>query len=59
LTKEKPDKYADLMEIIRKIFEENKGRYGYRRVMLALKNQGLILNHKTVLRLMKKLSIKS
>lgn len=31
---------------------ENKARYGYRRIAIELKNRGLILNHKTVLKLM-------
>ncbi len=33
---------------------ESKGRYGYRRVCLALKNRGIVVNHKKVLRLMRK-----
>jgi len=37
----------------------NKGRYGYRRVTLELKNQGLNINHKKVQRLMKKLNLQS
>ena len=32
-----------------------KGRYGYRRVTDELHNQGIMLNHKTVQRLMKEL----
>ena len=39
------------------IFNQNKGRYGYRRILLELKNLGYVINHKTVLKLMKSLSI--
>ena len=41
------------------IFHEHKGRYGYRRIVFALRNAGYYLNHKTVQRLMGELGIKS
>jgi hypothetical protein len=31
----------------------HKHRYGYRRITDELNNQGMVINHKTVLRLMK------
>lgn len=34
------------------IYHKNKGRYGYRRITLALRNSGLDVNHKCVQRLM-------
>ncbi|MFA3232335.1 IS3 family transposase [Acinetobacter baumannii] len=34
------------------IYHKHKGRYGYRRITLALKNMGLTINHKCVQRLM-------
>jgi len=37
----------------------NKGRYGYHRVTLELKNQGFNINHKKVQRLMKKFNLQS
>ena len=49
----KPDKYADLKEMIIQIFKENKGRYGYRRITMELHNRGYIVNHKLVRKLMK------
>ena len=49
----KPDKYADLKEMITQIFKENKGRYGYRRITMELHNRGYIVNHKLVCKLMK------
>ena len=54
-----PDKYKEIKEEIKLIFFENKGRYGYRRITLELENRGFNINHKTVLRLMKELGLKS
>ena len=48
----KPDKYSSIKQKIIEIYDEHKGRYGYRRITLELKNQGYKINHKTVLRLM-------
>lgn len=53
------DKYADLKAKIRTIFDEHKGRYGYRRITLAVRDAGHRVNHKTVQRLMTELQIKS
>jgi putative transposase len=51
------DKDADLKQEILAIFQENKSRYGYRRVTLELKNRGINVNHKKVKRIMKILSL--
>ena len=48
----KADKYEVVRERICEIFKESKGRYGYRRVTLQLRNEGFTINHKTVERLM-------
>ena len=45
--------------MIEKIYHDHKGRYDYRRVHLELRNQGIMLNHKTVQRLMGLLGLKS
>jgi putative transposase len=55
----RPDKYAEVKELIKQIFEEHQGRYGYRRITMELHNRGLKINHKTVQRLMKKMGLKS
>ncbi len=47
------DKYESAKQEITAIYHENKGRYGYRRITMALRNRNLPLNHKTVQRLMK------
>ena len=56
---ELPDKYSVIKELIKSIYHNHKGRYGYRRITDEIKNKGLIINHKTVLRLMKLLELKS
>lgn len=45
--------------MIKQIYHRHKGRFGYRRITLAMKEKGIIINHKTVLRLMKILGLKS
>lgn len=50
---DKDKKNKDIMDKIKKCFEQHKGRYGYRRITLALQAEGLVINHKKVKRLMK------
>ena len=54
----KPDKYAEEKEVIRQIFHENKGRYGYRRITAEMHNRGYEINHKTVQKIMKQWGLK-
>nr|WP_149135235.1 IS3 family transposase [Cupriavidus campinensis] len=53
------DRYAELKARIRELFAQHKGRYGYRRITAALRKAELIVNHKTVQRLMKAMGLKS
>lgn len=53
-----PDKYNEVKEVIKQIFHEHRGRYGYRRITLELRSRGYQLNHKTVRRLMNKVGVK-
>lgn len=53
------DKHVDLKAKIRSIFDHHKGRYGYRRITLALREIGEQINHKAVQRLMGQLKLKS
>jgi len=55
----KPDKYKEIKELIIKIYHENKGRCGYRRIRDELVAKGYKINHKTVYKLMKELGLKS
>ena len=54
-----PDKYQEIKALIKAIYQRHKGRYGYRRITDELQNKAIIINHKTVLRLMKTLGLKS
>ena len=54
-----PDKDESIKESIIKIYHLHKGRYGYRRITLELRNNSIIINHKKVVRIMKELGIKS
>lgn len=53
------DRHAGLKDKISEIYHHHKGRYGYRRITLSLRRQGLQVNHKTVQRLMTELSLRS
>jgi len=55
----KPDKYAEVKIRITEIYDKHKGRYGYRRITLELRNFGILINHKTVQRLMRVMGLKS
>lgn len=51
--------YADEKQRIKTLFHHHKGRYGYRRITLALRNEGGSLNHKTVRKLMRQQQLAS
>jgi putative transposase len=53
------DKYRDVKVQIKRIYYYHKGRYGYRRITIEMNNLGYNINHKTVLRLMRVLGLKS
>jgi transposase InsO family protein len=52
-----PDKYSRAKEELTAVYHEHKGRYGYRRIKMELRDRGFTLNHKTVQRLMKELGL--
>jgi putative transposase len=56
MKKGNPDQ--ELESAIQHLFEEHNENYGYRRIHLTLRNLGLNVNHKKVLRLMQKLGLK-
>lgn len=58
-SRNKTDKYQEIKDLIKGIYHRHKGRYGYRRITAELNNIGLTINHKTVLKLMKTLGLKS
>ena len=53
------DRYQTEKSEITTIYHEHKGRYGYRRIHLVLRQMGYLLNHKTVQKLMGQLKLKS
>lgn len=52
------DKYEKEKNEILEIFNAHKGRYGYRRILMIMRNKGYTINHKTVQKLMKILGLK-
>lgn len=48
-----------LKEHINHIYHHHKGGYGYRRITLELNNQGMVINHKKVQRLMQEMGLKA
>lgn len=54
---DKPDKYTEVKAEIRRIYDESKGRYGYRRITAKLRGTSYYVNHKTVQRLMREMGI--
>lgn len=58
LKKKNKDKYESEKQDILEIYNTHDGRYGYRRICLELKTNGCLLNHKTVLKLMKSLNLR-
>jgi putative transposase len=53
------DKYSELKDAIKTVFERHKGRYGYRRIASVVRQSGHLVNHKVVQRLMGVLGLKS
>lgn len=53
-----PDKDTDLKSRISDVYHEHKGRYGYRRITDELHNEGHLVNHKKVQRIMRELGLK-
>lgn len=53
------DKYTEVKKTIERIYHKHKGRLGYRRITILLRQSGLVINHKTVFRLMDSLKLKS
>lgn len=55
----KTDKYEDIKLKIKSIYNQHKGRYGYRRITHELNKLGVKINHKTILKLINSLGLKS
>jgi transposase InsO family protein len=55
----KPDKHAALKELVKRVYHKEKGLYGYRRVALAIRSQGTLVNKKVIERLMAESGLRS
>ena len=53
------DGYDAVRKRIMEIYEANCGRYGYRRVTAQLRNEGIVINHKTVQKLMGQMELQA
>ena len=51
--------YGAIRERIREIYDQHHGRYGYRRITAQLRADGIVINHKTVQKLMGQMSLKA
>ena len=56
---EPTEKYYAVRKRISEIFALHHKRYGYRRVCIQLRNEGYVINHKTVQKLMQEMHLKS
>ena len=57
---DQPDRDAEMLTWVKQAYQHSRQTYGYRRIQIWLRREkGLDLNHKTVLRLMRKLGIQS
>ena len=54
----KADKWVVERQRIAELYHQNKGRYGYRRLTMAMRNEGYVINGKTVRKLMAEAGIK-
>lgn len=54
-----PDKHAAIKDAILERFQANTHRYGYRRVLLDLRNKGWVVNHKLVYKLMRQMGLRA
>lgn len=53
------DGHDETRRRIKELYDNSHGRYGYRRICYDLRNEGLVINHKTVQKLMSQMGIKA
>lgn len=54
---QQPNKNAAISDRIKTLYWHHRGRYGYRRIQTALVNEGYVVNHKRIWRLMQCLGL--
>ena len=57
--KDRQKEYADLLRIIREIYDTSKGTYGYRRIDKALRERGIVVNHKRLQKILRENDMRS
>ena len=45
---EQKNQYCEIKKRIAEIYKTHKGHYGYRRITIQLREEGDVINHKTV-----------
>ena len=53
------DKHKEIKRMVNQVYHHHKGRYGYRRITLEINKRGVVINHKTIMKLMRELGLKS
>lgn len=56
---QRPDKHASLKELVQRVYDQEKGLYGYRRITAVIRSLGTLVNKKLVERLMVELGLRS
>jgi putative transposase len=56
---DRADPDTERKQLILEVYDASKKTYGYRRISLAIRTEGMLINHKAVLRLMNRLGIHS
>ena len=54
---DKPEKDHDDYLLIKAIFDKGKAKYGWRTIQMKLSEKGLVMNHKKIIRIMKKYNL--
>ncbi|MCV4265950.1 IS3 family transposase, partial [Pseudomonas capsici] len=58
-SQQQPDRHAALRQQVQRVYHQEKGLYGYRRVALVIRSQGIVVNKKVVERLMAEQGLRS
>ncbi len=56
---QRPDKHASLKQLVQRVYDQEKGLYGYRRISAVIRSLGHLVNKKVVERLMVELGLRS
>ena len=57
--RDRQKEYSDLLSTIREIYDASKGTYGYRRIDKALRERGIVVNHKRLQKILRENDMRS